>query len=242
MIAPTIDSLWSAALGYFFGSIPLSFIIVKVFLDGLDIRTVGSKNVGGRNVIRSFKYKGKSNNVAYTMGLIVAIFDILKGYFAMWLSQYLSYNFGNNDPWSICFAGIFAILGHNWPIWLLSHGGRGVATTLGNLMFFNPIFFLIWLATFFLLSFPLMYSAIVYITSFIVMGVILYFWPWYVSPMVTELKNDPNLGFLSMIMLFGITLVVLSRQKSNFMKIKNGEAKRMKLWKIFQGKADEALK
>ena len=109
-------------------------------------------------------------------------------------------------------------------------------------MFFNPIFFLIWLATFFLLSFPLMYSAIVYITSFIVMGVILYFWPWYVSPMVTELKTDPNLGFISMIMLFGITLVVLSRQKSNFMKIKNGEAKRMKLWKIFQGKADEALK
>ncbi|MHA1401009.1 MAG: glycerol-3-phosphate acyltransferase [Candidatus Heimdallarchaeaceae archaeon] len=245
MIAPTVDVIWAAAIGYLFGSIPVSFLIVKIFLDGLDIRTVGSKNVGGRNVIRSFKYKGKSDTLAYLVGLFVAIFDIGKGYLSMWLSQYISFTHGHKDPWTICFAGVFAILGHNWPVWLLSHGGRGVATTLGNLMFFNPIFFPIWLVLFFILSIPLMYSSIVYISSFILMGVILYFWakiPFFVSPMVDELKNHQDLGFIAMIMMFGITLVVLTRQKENFAKIKSGEAKRMKLWKIFSGKAEEALK
>ncbi len=245
---PTLDILWAAVIGYLLGSIPLSFLIVKIFLNGLDIRTIGSHNVGGRNVIRAFKLKEKPSSVAYTAGLIVAIFDIGKGYLAMWLAQYLSYttSFGNKDPWTICFAGVFAILGHNWPIWLMSHGGRGVASTLGEMTYFNPLFIVIWLVLYFLLSIPLMYSAIIYITSFLIIGVILYFWPmipWgIVSPMDPSLRHSPDLGLVSMVMMFGITLVVLSRQKENFIKIKNGEAKRMKLWKIFSGKADEALK
>jgi len=52
----------------------------------------------------------------------------------------------------------------------------------------------------------------------------------------------PELGLIAMITMFAITLVVLSRQGENFRKIKSGEAKKMKLWKIFKGKADEALK
>ncbi|MHA1224266.1 MAG: glycerol-3-phosphate acyltransferase [Candidatus Heimdallarchaeaceae archaeon] len=95
----TWDVLWAAALGYLLGSIPFAFIFVKVFLNGLDIRTVGSKNVGGRNVIRAFKHEGKPNWMAYTVGIIEAILDISKGYFAMWLTQFISFKFSNGDPW-----------------------------------------------------------------------------------------------------------------------------------------------
>lgn len=246
MIAPTIDVIWAAAIGYLFGSIPFSWVTVKIFLK-IDIRTIGSKNVGGRNVIRSFQHEGKPNGLAYTMGLIVAILDIGKGYFAMWLAQYISV-FANNDPWTIGFASAFAILGHCWPIWLRSHGGRGVATTLGNLIFFNPLFLPIWLVLFFLLSVPLMYSAIIYLSSFLVMGVILYFWSYtdfYVSPAGEFMKSftsDHTIGFVAMFAMFAITLIIITRQKANFEKIRSGEANRMKLWKIFKGKADEALK
>ncbi|MHA1955190.1 MAG: glycerol-3-phosphate acyltransferase [Candidatus Heimdallarchaeaceae archaeon] len=246
MIAPTVDVIWAALIGYFLGSIPFSYVIVKIFLR-IDIRTIGSKNVGGRNVIRSFKHEEKPDGLAYSMGLLAAILDIGKGYFAMWLAQYLT-TFAHSDPWTIGFASAFAILGHCWPVWLRSHGGRGVATTLGNMIFYNPLFLPIWLVLFFLLSIPLMYSAIVYLSSFLVMGIILYFWAYtdfYVSPagnFMRQFTSDQTMGFVAMFAMFAITLIIITRQKANFLKIKSGEANRMKLWKIFKGKADEALK
>ena len=64
-----------------------------------------------------------------------------------------------------------------------------------------------------------------------------------------EMVADPNsaefvrqFGLAAMITMFAITAVVLTRQQENFMKIKTGEAKKMKLYKIFYGKADEVLK
>ena len=80
------------------------------------------------------------------------------------------------------------------------------------------------------------------------MGVILYFWAYtdfYVSPageFMESLTSDMTMGFVAMFAMFAITLIILTRQKANFEKIKAGEANRMKLWKIFKGKADEALK
>lgn len=248
MIAPTIDVLWAAAIGYLLGSIPFAYLVVKIFLK-IDIRTVGSKNVGGRNVIRSFKAHEKPDGLAYTMGFGVAILDMLKGFFAMWLTIFISYAFANGDLWVICFAGPFAILGHNWPIWLWGPGGKGVATTLGSLIFFNPIFLVVWLILFFLLGSIIMYSAIAYLVSFVLIGVILWAWgmiPWFIS--VAGNYADINgtaaneFGFIAMITMFAITLVVITRQKENFMKIKTGEATKMKLYKIFFGKAEEALK
>jgi len=239
----SIDLLWAAGIGYLLGSIPFAFIVVKLFL-GIDIRTVGSKNVGGRNVIRAFKAKEKPNGLAYGIGITVAILDMLKGFFAMWLTIYLSYAFANADPWVICVAGPCAILGHNWPIWLLGPGGRGVASTLGSMIFLNPIFLVVWLVLFFLLGSVVMYSAIAYIVSFVIMAVILIFWPWWVSPM--EMFADPAtiqvFGWIAFTTMLAITIVVLTRQRENFAKIKTGEAKKMKLYKIFFGKAEEALK
>ncbi len=244
----TIDVLWASALGYLLGSIPIAWIVVKLWLK-IDIRTVGSKNVGGRNVIRAFQSQDKPKGLAYTIGIIEAILDMLKGFFAMWLAVWISYAFANADPWVIAFAGPAAILGHNWTIWLWGPGGKGVASTLGSMIFFNPIFLPIWIVMYFVLGSAIMYSAITYLVSYIAMGFLLLFWAdiWvWVSPMGAGLGPDANtianLGLIAAITMFAITLVVLSRQGENFRKIKSGEAKRMKLWKIFKGKADEALK
>ena len=250
MVPPTIDVLWAAGIGYLLGSIPIAWIIVKLWLR-IDIRTVGSKNVGGRNVIRAFQAEGKPKGLAYTVGIIEAILDMLKGFFAMWLTIYISFEFSNGDLWVVAFAGPAAILGHNWTIWLWGPGGKGVASTLGSMIFFNPIFLPVWLVLYFILGSAIMYSAITYLVSFVVMGVILIFWGTYiwtwVSPAtgIADLNNPAvtgTFGWVAFATMLAITLVVLSRQGENFRKIKTGEAKKMKLWKIFQGKADEALK
>ncbi len=241
----TTDVIWAVALGYLLGSIPIAWLVVKLWLK-IDIRTIGSKNVGGRNVIRAFQSQGKPKGLAYTVGIIEAILDMLKGFFAMWLAIWISFAFSQADPWVIAFAGPAAILGHNWPIWLWGPGGKGVASTLGSLAFFNPVFIPIWILVYFVFGSAIMYSAITYLVTFVVMGVVLLFWPWIVSPMLAYFNPATTplseIGWIAFATMVAITLVVLSRQAENFRKIKSGEAKKMKLWKIFKGKADEALK
>ena len=252
----TIDVLWAAALGYLIGSIPFAWIIVKLWLK-IDIRTVGSKNVGGRNVIRAFKAHEKPNGLAYTVGIIEAILDMFKGFFAMWLAIWISFSFSQQDIWVLAFAGPAAILGHNWSIWFFGPGGKGVASTIGTMIFFNPIFIPFWLVLYFILGSAIMYSAITYLVSFIVMGVIFLFWggvgnwAWVTvaKPIITGVNPTYDgfgmlgeFGWAAFAAMMAITLIVLSRQGENFRKIKNGEAKKMKLWKIFKGKAEEALK
>ena len=238
----TIDVVWAVAIGYLFGSLPSAYILCKLLLKGLDIRTVGSKNVGGRNLIRALKQAGKPDWFSYSMGVVILVFDVLKGYLAMLLVQYLSIQVANGDLWVIAFAGVAAVLGHNWNIWLFSPGGKGVATSMGVLIFFNPIYIPIWLVGFFVIGCLVLYSAITYILNFIAMGVVLYYWNWYVTPISTNYDLVADLPLVAMITLFALTVVVLSRQYENFAKIKSGEASKMKLWKIFKGKAEEALK
>lgn len=255
----TLDVLWAAALGYLLGSIPIAWIVVKLWLK-IDIRTVGSKNVGGRNVIRAFQHMEKPKGLAYTVGLIEAILDMLKGFFAMWLAVWISFTYSQQDIWVIAFAGPAAILGHNWCIWLWGPGGKGVASTIGTMIFFNPIFMPMWLVLYFILGSAVMYSAITYLVSFIVMGVIFLFWGgvgnWSWTTVAVPIVDNTTLegfsslyggilgefGWAAFAAMMAITLIVLSRQGENFRKIKTGEAKKMKLWKIFKGKADEALK
>jgi len=251
----TLDVLWAAALGYLLGSIPIAWIVVKLWLK-IDIRTVGSKNVGGRNVVRAFQAQEKPKGLAYTVGIIEAILDMMKGFFAMWLAVWISFSYSQADIWVIAFAGPAAILGHNWCIWLWGPGGKGVASTLGTMIFFNPLFLPIWLVLFFVFGSAIMYSAITYLVTFIVLGVIFLFWGgvgnWaWVSPAKPIIEGSGATDVFGMLEIFGwaafaamiaITFVVLSRQGENFRKIKSGESKKMKLWKIFKGKADEAMK
>lgn len=249
----TLDVLWAAGLGYLLGSIPFAWIIVKLWLK-IDIRTVGSKNVGGRNVIRAFKAHEKPNSLAYSVGLIEAILDMFKGFFAMWLAVWISFSYSNADIWVIAFAGPAAILGHNWCIWLWGPGGKGVASTMGTMIFFNPVFLPFWLVLYFVVGSAVMYSAITYILTFLIMAVFFLFWGpndiagniWkWISPAnktVVDLNTLTIVGWVAFATMLAITLVVLTRQGENFRKIKSGEAKKMKLWKIFKGKADEALK
>ena len=113
------SEIWSAAGGYFLGSLP--FGLIFGFLFGLgDIRKIGSGNIGTTNMLRT------GNKTA---ALLTLVFDLSKAAVAALLAQVLT-----ESPVCGLIAGTFAVLGHNFPVWLKFKGGKGVASTLGMLL------------------------------------------------------------------------------------------------------------
>ena len=107
-------------LGYAIGSIPFGLLLTK--LGGMgDIRNIGSGNIGATNVLRTGNKK---------IAIAVLLLDGVKGAAAMGLILWLGMaQWWRDDP--VMLAGLMAVLGHNFPIWLRFKGGKGVATSLG---------------------------------------------------------------------------------------------------------------
>ncbi len=114
--------LISAAIGYFLGSIPSGLIVGTYF--GVDVRQTGSGKTGATNVLRSAGWKA---------GLIVATADALKGAIPVLLAQHLigRGTTPTQAAWIAAVAGLAAIIGHTFPIYVGFKGGRGVATMGG---------------------------------------------------------------------------------------------------------------
>ncbi|MFZ7942287.1 MULTISPECIES: glycerol-3-phosphate 1-O-acyltransferase PlsY [Bacillaceae] len=121
-------------LAYLLGSIPSGLIIGKVFYK-TDIRKHGSGNLGGTNTFRTLGVKA---------GLVVTIADILKGTLAASLPILFSIDI---NP---LLAGMFAVVGHTYPIFAGFRGGKAVATSGGVLLFCAPYLFLTVLVAFFI--------------------------------------------------------------------------------------------
>ena len=136
MRVPTLGYILTALAAYLLGSIPFGFLVAKA--KGIDIRVVGSGNIGATNAMRVL---GKP------VGIFVLLMDVLKGYAACaflpplifnWLAPHFSglFVYFQNEPVELqtrfyVVAGIFAVLGHNYTCWLHFKGGKGIATTAG---------------------------------------------------------------------------------------------------------------
>ncbi|MCF3948287.1 glycerol-3-phosphate 1-O-acyltransferase PlsY [Acidiphilium sp. AL] len=106
-----------ALLGYLLGSIPFGLILTRTAGLG-DIRKVGSGNIGATNVLRT-GHKG--------LAALTLLLDALKGVLAVLLTH-------NEGRWIAVVAGLFAVIGHLYPVWLGFKGGKGVAVGLGVLL------------------------------------------------------------------------------------------------------------
>jgi glycerol-3-phosphate acyltransferase PlsY len=120
-----------ALAAYLLGSIPTGFLVAQA--KGIDIRTVGSGNIGATN---AFRVLGK------TAGTAVLITDGLKGYAACaWLCdpllRLLQVPVADAETYRVI-AGIAAVLGHNYTCWLWFKGGKGIATTAGVYFALEP--------------------------------------------------------------------------------------------------------
>ena len=108
---------------YIIGSVPTGYLLGK--LRGVDVRTIGSGNVGATNVARAV---GKSQ------GIITLIADAAKGYLPVFTALQLG-----QDSLTVALTGIAVFLGHLYPLFLNFRGGKGVATGFGALLALAPI-------------------------------------------------------------------------------------------------------
>lgn len=126
-------------IGYIFGLFQTSYIYGRIH--GIDIRKHGSGNAGTTNTLRVM---GKQ------AGAIVLFCDIMKTGLAMILVRTLfKDSYGDILPLLALYAGVGAILGHNFPFYLHFKGGKGIACTAGLIIFFHPYMILPEIITFF---------------------------------------------------------------------------------------------
>jgi glycerol-3-phosphate acyltransferase PlsY len=134
----------TALAAYLLGSIPTGFLVAKA--RGLDIRSVGSGNIGATNVFR---------HLGVPAGVLVLVADAAKGWLAVAVAARLILGWlfpaggAETREWLRICAGFSAILGHNYTCWLHFKGGKGVATSAGVLEALAPwallIIFGVWL-------------------------------------------------------------------------------------------------
>jgi len=121
----------SIIIGYLLGSIPTAYIVSRL-RKGVDIRNIGSRNMGGANVMRE---------IGAREGVFVGLIDIAKGAGAILIAQALNVS----ELW-VFGAGFAALVGHNFPVFAGFRGGRGSATIIGIFLVLAPKAILVALA------------------------------------------------------------------------------------------------
>jgi len=137
---PILSYILTALGAYLLGSIPTGFLVAKA--KGIDIRSVGSGNIGATNAMRVL---GKPT------GIFVLLMDAAKGFAAVWLASLMLKDNSIADLQTLrVVAGIGAVLGHNYTCWLKFKGGKGIATTAGVYLALAPWALLVALVVFIL--------------------------------------------------------------------------------------------
>lgn len=118
----------AAVSSYLIGSIPFGLIVAR--MKGVDIRKVGSGNIGATNVFRS---------VSKPLGILTFVLDALKGFVPSLLFPQDILTSSPSPATLALILGVLAIAGHNWPVFLGFKGGKGVATSVGALLGVTPL-------------------------------------------------------------------------------------------------------
>ncbi len=114
---------------YLLGSVPFAQVLARI--KGVDLREVGTRNIGAGNLTRE---------VGKGWGVLAAVLDGLKGLLPVWIARKAGLGLGASG-----IAGLAAVLGHNWSIWLRGRSGRGMASSVGVLLGLDPVL-LVWTA------------------------------------------------------------------------------------------------
>jgi acyl phosphate:glycerol-3-phosphate acyltransferase len=179
------------------GSVPFGIIVAKA--KGVDLKKVGSGNIGATNVLRSL---GK------LPALLTLFGDILKGTLAVALGRYVF-----DDPLSEGLAGLAAIFGHNFSIFLSFRGGKGVATSFGVLLLYLPVPALVTLIT---------WVAVAFLSKYSSMGAIVSFGLLPVSVILLE-PAEPVKFYISLV----VGLLILVRHIGNIGRLLQGKERKI---------------
>jgi glycerol-3-phosphate acyltransferase PlsY len=180
---------------FIMGSIPVGMLVAKA--KGVDLKRVGSGNIGATNVLRSL---GKGPAALTLLG------DMLKGTLAVALGRY----FGLGTFYE-GIIGLSAILGHNFSVFLGFRGGKGVATSLGVFILYSPrtalITFVIWMA-------------VVITTKYSSLGALISFGLLPLNIILFDSKDKLPVALL-------VTLFILIRHTDNIQRLMKGTERRI---------------
>ena len=194
---------------YLLGAVPFSLLIARA--KGVDIRTVGSGNIGATNVFRAL---GKG------WGLLAFACDALKGFipaglFPLWAKTQGAFD---GDAVLPLVCACLAVAGHNWSVYLRFKGGKGVATSVGALTGLTPAAAGVGLLTWALFFITTRYVSLASITAAImVAGVV---WIFYAQT-----------GILLPVVLTALSVLIIWRHKSNIQRLLRGTENRVEFKK-----------
>jgi acyl phosphate:glycerol-3-phosphate acyltransferase len=188
-------------VAYLLGSIPFGFLLV-LLVNKEDIRAKGSGNIGATNVLRSG---------AKGLGILTFVLDGAKGYAAVAVADFLGRNQAPVTLHNLAIlAGLFAILGHIFPVWLRFKGGKGVATAFG--VFLG----LCWLAA---LSALGLWIAILVLTRYVSLASIL---AAVVLPFLTLWLSPGRYGYATGTVVFVCCWIVIVKHWQNIQRLVQG--------------------
>jgi glycerol-3-phosphate acyltransferase PlsY len=193
----TVRNILLLLLAFVLGSVPFGIIIAKI--KGVELKKVGSGNIGATNVLRSL---GKWPAVFTLLG------DILKGTIAVAIGRY----FGVGSIYEGV-LGISAIVGHNFSVFLGFKGGKGVATSIGVLLIYTPK------AAFFTL---LIWLVVVVVTKYSSLGAIVSFGLLPLSVLLLDFADRSKL-----LVALLITVFVLARHSDNIGRLLKGTERKI---------------
>jgi acyl phosphate:glycerol-3-phosphate acyltransferase len=194
---------------YLIGSIPTSVWVSQYFFN-IDIRDYGSGNAGATNTFRILGSKA---------GTFVFFIDMLKGFLAVDLAYFIvKYQLDNIALTNFqVVLGIFAVIGHVFPIWAEFKGGKGIATLFGMILAIQPMVAACLVGVFFAMLFVTRYVSLSSITASIAFPVLIFF-----------IFREPDI----MYRIFAIAtavLVVITHQK-NINRLMNGSESKVPLF------------
>jgi glycerol-3-phosphate acyltransferase PlsY len=183
---------------YLLGSIPFGLILGKIFGSG-DVRTEGSGNIGATNVAR----------VAGPLaGILTLLLDGAKGAAAVLLAE----RYSNGSAMWMIIAGLAALIGHCFPVWLKFKGGKGVATAAGVYLALSPLAFLAGLILFILVVGFWRYVSLGSISAAAAMPMLLYFlWAPHHAP-------PPVITFGAL----AVATLIVYKHDANLQRLVNG--------------------
>jgi len=172
---------------YLLGSVPSAYLAARWF-GGVDLRKVGTRNVGSSNVLRT---------VSKWVAIPVLLFDVGKGALVVIIARLIGLEVASQAA-----VGIAAIVGHNWPVFLRFQGGRGIATSLGVVMALSwPVGLIILVGSYLFAPFK-QHGLGVFIVVFL-----LPFLGWFCAgPFGIEEKLPVTMGFIA------ITIIAFARR------------------------------
>ena len=196
-------SLLAIILSYLAGAVPVGYIVGKI--KGINIRDCGSGNIGFTNVLRV---------MGTVPGIVVLLADVGKGVLAVFaISQLSGLESNVLTPYMRELCGGFAIIGHNWTIFLKFRGGKGVSTSLGTFISLYPLAGLISLGVWILT---------VAITRYVSLGSILLCVSFCVTTFVTSGQHIWGIR----VMALAITVMAIYKHRGNIQRLINGEERK----------------